>query len=199
MERVQVEFGAWIEKGFNLYKENFATLVLAMIIAFVLATVTLGILIGPMLAGLVVISLGFLDKSTPIPGVGTVFRGLDYFLNSFLFVTVWGIAVLIGSVILGVLPLIGHLLSFFFVWTAQAFLMFGLYLIVDKNMNFIPASRQSIRTVKQNFWPFFGFAVVAGIIGSVGMLAFGIGIVLTLPIQICILSVAYREVFRKLE
>ena len=77
--------------------------------------------------------------------------------------------------------------------------MFGLYLIVDKNMNFIPASRQSIRTVKQNFWPFFGFAVVAGIIGSVGMLAFGIGIVLTLPIQICILSVAYREVFRKLE
>ena len=73
--------------------------------------------------------------------------------------------------------------------------MFGLYLIVDKQMNFWPASRKSIDTVKTNFWPFFGLAAIASIIGSIGALAFGIGIVLTVPIQICILAVAYQEIF----
>ena len=38
-------------------------------------------------------------------------------------------------------------------------------------------------------------SLVAGIIGSIGAIAFGIGIVFTIPIQGCILAVAYREVF----
>jgi uncharacterized membrane protein len=75
--------------------------------------------------------------------------------------------------------------------------MFGLYLIVDKQMNFWPASQESIHTVKTNFWPFFGLAAIASIIGSIGALAFGIGVVLTIPIQICILTVAYQEIFHE--
>jgi uncharacterized membrane protein len=96
---------------------------------------------------------------------------------------------------LGWFPIIGQLLSLFFVYAAQAFLMFGLYLIVDKQMNFWPASQLSIQTVKSNFWPFFGLSAIASIIGSIGALAFGIGIVLTVPIQICILAVAYQAIF----
>lgn len=195
MEKVQVKFWDWLEAGFNLYKQHFSTLVLAAIIAFVLASITMGILLGPLLAGLVIISLQLLDKTDPAPTAGTVFRGFDFFLNSLLFVVFWGIAVIIGSAILGILPVIGQLLSIFLIWAAQAYLMFGLYLIVDKKMDFMPASKESIRVVKTNFWPFFGFAAVGGIIGSVGTLAFGIGIVLTMPIQICMVSVAYREIF----
>jgi uncharacterized membrane protein len=95
----------------------------------------------------------------------------------------------------GWFPIIGQLLSLFFVYAAQAFLMFGLYLIVDKQMDFWPASQVSIQTVRTNFWPFFGLAAVASIIGSIGAIAFGIGVVLTIPIQICILAVAYQEIF----
>jgi uncharacterized membrane protein len=101
----------------------------------------------------------------------------------------------VGSLLVGWFPVIGQLLSLFFVYAAQAFLMFGLYLIVDKQMNFWPASQKSIDTVKTNFWPFFGLAAIASIIGSIGALAFGIGVVLTIPIQICILTVAYHEIF----
>jgi uncharacterized membrane protein len=64
-------------------------------------------------------------------------------------------------------------------------------------MNFWPASMESINTVKTNFWPFFGLSAVASIIGSIGAIAFGIGIVLTIPIQACILAVAYRDVFNE--
>ncbi len=195
MQKVEVKIGKWIESGFNLYKNNFGTLVLASVIALVLSSITIGLLAGPMIAGLVIVTLQLLRKVEPKPDAGRVFRGLDYFLNSFLFIAVWGIAILIGLFILALFPLIGHLLSLFFIYAAQTFLMFGMYLIVDKQLNFGPASRQSIQTVKTNFWPFFVLSTIASIIGSIGAVAFGVGIVLTIPIQACILAVAYQEIF----
>jgi len=195
MQKAQVKFGEWIEKGFNLYKENFGTLVLASILAVVIGTVTIGILAGPMIAGLALVTLELLDRKQPKPDAGKVFKGFDYFLNSFLFVIVWGLAVLIGSVILGIIPVIGQLASIFIVYAAQAFLMFGIFLIVDRQKDFRTASMESINTVKTNFWPFFGLSAIAGIIGSIGAIAFGIGIVFTIPVQGCILTVAYRDVF----
>ncbi|MBW2432596.1 MAG: hypothetical protein JRF36_03265 [Deltaproteobacteria bacterium] len=195
MQKTHVKLGEWIEAGFNLYKNNFTTLVLAALIALVLSTVSIGILTGPMIAGLIIITLQLLRKAEPGPEAGAVFKGFSYFLNSFLFTIIWGIAILIGSLVVGWFPIIGQLLSLFLVYAAQAFLMFGLYLIVDKQMDFWPASQLSIQTVKTNFWPFFGLAAIASIIGSIGALAFGIGVVLTIPIQICILAVAYQEIF----
>jgi uncharacterized membrane protein len=195
MQKTEVNLVQWIEAGFNLYKNNFTTLVLAALIALVLSTVTIGILTGPMIAGLIIITLQLLRQAEPKPEVGAVFRGFRYFLNTFLFVLIWGIAILVASLMVGWFPIIGQLVSLFVVYAAQAFLMFGLYLIVDKEMDFWPASQKSIHTVKTNFWPFFGLAAIASIIGSIGALAFGIGIVLTFPIQICILTVAYQEIF----
>ena len=197
MEKIDVKFGEWIEEGFNLYKNNFGTLVLASVITLALSAVTIGVLTGPMIAGLVIVTLQLLRKEHPEPDAGKVFRGFDYFLNAFLFVVIWGIAILVGSIILGIFPCIGQLFSLFFVYAAQAFLMFGIFLIVDKQMNFWPASMESIQTVKTNFWPFFGLSTVASIIGSIGAIAIGIGIVLTIPIQACILAVAYRDVFNE--
>ncbi len=195
MQKVDVKIVKWIEEGFTLYKNNFATLVLASVIALVLSMVTIGILAGPMIAGLIIVTLQLLRKEVPKPDAGGVFKGFNYFLSSFLFMVIWGIAILTGSFILALFPIIGQLLSLCFVYSAQAFLMFGLYLIVDKNMNFWPASQESIRMVKTNFWPFLGLSVIASIMGSIGAIAFGIGIVLTIPIQACILAAAYQEIF----
>jgi hypothetical protein len=195
MQKVQVKFSQWVEEGFKLYKDNFKTLVLAAIFVVVISTVTAFILAGPMLAGLAWITLGLRDKKVPQPEAGSVFKGFDYFVPAFLFIAVWGIGILIASIIVGVIPLIGQLASLFVAYGAQAFLMFGLFLIVDKKMEFWPASQESINTVKANFWPFFGLSIVAGFIGSIGAIAFGIGIVFTIPIQGCILTVAYREVY----
>ena len=195
MNRVPVKFGDWIEGGFNLYKNNFGTLVLASIFVVVISSVTAGLLAGPMLAGLALVTLQLFDRKEPKPEAGKVFKGFDYFVQSFLFVVVWGIGILIGSVVFGIIPVIGQLASIAFVYAAQAFLMFGMFLIVDRHMDWLPASMESINVVKTNFWPFFGLSAVAGIIGSIGFIAFGIGIVFTIPIQGCILAVAYRDVF----
>jgi hypothetical protein len=195
MQKAQVKFSQWIEEGFILYKENFKTLVLATIFVVVISTVTALILTGPMLAGLALVTLGLRDKKEPKPEAGMVFKGFDYFVPAFLYIAVWGIGILTASMILGIIPLIGQLASLFVAYGSQAFLMFGLFLIVDKKMEFWPASQESINTVKANFWPLFGLSIVAGFIGSIGAIAFGIGVVFTIPLQGCILTVAYREVF----
>ena len=195
MEDVEVKFGEWIEQGFNLYKENFATLVLASLIAVVLSAVSVGVLAGPMFAGMLLITFGLLDKKGSKPEVGMLFKGFDYFLNSFLFIIIWGIALFFVSIIVGLVPCIGQLASLFVVFVAHALLMFGLFLIVDRGREFWPASVESFNKVKPNFWPFLGFSVVSNIIGSIGAIACGIGVVFTLPIQACILTVAYRDVF----
>jgi hypothetical protein len=195
MHKIPVKFGVWIEKGFQLYKANFKTLVLACILAVVLGAVSFGILVGPMLAGMVLLILELQDPGVGKPDAGRVFRGFDYFGPSFLFTLFWGLGTFVASVVVGILPVIGQLASLFIVYAAQALLMFGLFLIVDRKMAFWPASMKSIDTVKTNFWPFFGLSVVAGVIGGLGAIAFGIGIVFTIPIQGCILAVAYRGVF----
>ena len=195
MEKVQVKFGEWIEKGFNLYKENIGALILVSLLAGVLSAVTFGILAGPMMAGLTLIILGLFDKKEPKPEVGRLFDGFNYFLNSFLFILVWGVIIFMASLILAFLPVVGQLASIFLAYTAQALLMFGIFLIVDKKMDFWPASMESINKVKTNFWPFLGLSVVASIIGSIGVIVCIVGIVVTFPIQFCILTVAYREVF----
>ncbi|MBW1782434.1 MAG: hypothetical protein JRL30_17040 [Deltaproteobacteria bacterium] len=195
MNDVDVKFGEWIERGFNLYKENFAILVLASLIAVVISAVTVGVLAGPMAAGLLLITFGLIDKKGPRPEVGTLFKGFEYFLNSFLFVIIWGIALFVVSIVVGLIPCIGQLASLFVVFVAHALLMFGLFLIVDRRQEFWPASVESFNKVKPNFWPFLGFSIVSNIIGSVGAIACGIGVVFTLPIQVCILTVAYRDVF----
>lgn len=199
MNKPQVKFGEWIEKGFNLYKANFGILVLVSLIAGALSTVTLGVLAGPMMAGVLLITMSLFDSKEPKPEVGDLFKGFNYFLQTFLFVLVWGVALFIASFILGIVPCVGQLASICLVFIAEAFLMFGLFLIVDKEMDFWSASIESFNKVKTNFWPFLGLAVVASIIGAIGAIACVIGVVFTLPIQLCILTVAYREVFGGVE
>jgi uncharacterized protein involved in cysteine biosynthesis len=197
MDKPEVRFGEWIQDGFSLYKNNFGVLVVASIIALVLSLVTVGILAGPMAAGLSLITLRLIDRTKPTPAAGDIFQGFRYFLQSFLFVLAWGIIVVVGSAILSLIPCIGSLVTFALSLVIQALLMFSFFLIVDAGMDFWPASMASIRMVRRNFWPFLGFSIVASLIGGVGAILLGVGVVLTLPIEACIYAVAYREVFRE--
>jgi len=195
MDKVEVKFGEWIESGFKLYKDNFGLLVLASLVAGVLSVVTIGILAGPMFAGFILITLALLDKKEPKPEFATLWQGFGYFLQSFLFCLVWGIIIFVISFILNIVPCIGSLVSLAFVWALETLLMFGLFLIVDRKMNFWPASMESLNLVKTNFWPFLGLCIVSSIIGSIGAILCGIGMILTMPIYICIITVAYRDAF----
>ncbi len=197
MNKVNVDFGGWIQKGFDLYKNNLVVLIIAHLVAFVLSAFTLGILAGPMFAGLALITLRLVDQQAPKPEIGDVFKGFEYFLQSFLFYLVWGVISMVAISVIGWIPCVGQLASIFVAYALQALLIFSIFLIVEKKMDFWSASMESFNVVKTNFWPFLGLTVVAGIIGSVGLVLCGIGVVLTAPIYGCIVTVAYRESYKQ--
>lgn len=195
MSDIGSKFGDYIQNGFELYKDNLSVLILSSLIAYLLTGVTLGILAGPMFAGMVKIVLRLHDKEQPPPVVGDVFQGFQQFLPTFLFALVWGLIIGVGSLILSFLPCIGALLALALSLAGTAFLMFGIYLIVDQNMDFWPASMLSIEKVKADFFPYLGLALVAGVIGYIGAIACGIGVFATMPIYFTIIGYVYRDVF----
>jgi len=194
MEPIEVKLGEWFEKGFRLYRENMAKLIPATFVALVLSVASAGILAGPMLIGLIIISLALLRGHHPKPEIFEILKGFRFFLNAVIFVLGWGLVVSSGSAILLMIPGIGLLAVLFFIYSSQAFLMFGPFLIVDRDMDFWTATLTSFNTVKSNFWPFLSVSAVAGVIGSIGCIAFGVGVIVTIPIQICILTVAYEAI-----
>ncbi len=190
-----IPLGQWIEKGFQLYKNHFGILVLAMLLVFVLSVVSLGILLPPLMLGFMLLTLGLATGRSPNPPVTEIFTGFRFFVPALLFFLVWGIIMILGSAILSVFPFIGQLASLLFCYALQALLLFGLFLIGDKDMGFWEASTESMERVKPDFWPFLGLTVIAGLIGGLGAIVLGIGVIFTVPIQICILTVAYQEVY----
>ena len=192
--KVDVKFSEWIQQGWELYKANIGVWIVASLLVIVINVATLGLLGGPMMAGLVWMALVLVDRKDPKPQMGDAFKGFDYFLQSFLFYLVWGIIMLAISLV-SLIPCVGTLVVIVVSITLHTALMFGLFLIVDKKMDFWPASMRSLNVVKPNFFPFLGLLVVAMLIGHVGAIACGIGVIVTMPITVCILAVAYRNVF----
>ncbi len=195
MQAQPVKFNEWIQGGFNLYKDNFAVLFVATLIAILLSGVTLGILAGPLAVGVALIVLRLIDKQEPKPEIGDVFKGFDQFLPSFLLFLGVGVASLIGSTILGIVPVFGGLLGILFAYGLGTVVMFSIFLIAERKMDVWPAVMTSFDTVKTNFWPFLGLYVVACLLSSIGFILCGIGVILTAPIMACVLGVAYRDVF----
>ena len=97
MEPPQVHLSDWIEKGFKQYKENISIVIPASFIALILSVCSAGILAGPMLSGVLIITLGLLDRREPKPMVSDLFKGFRFFLHSLLFVVIWGIVVFGGD------------------------------------------------------------------------------------------------------
>ncbi len=193
MNQIEVKFGDWIQRGFDLYKSNFMVLAPAGLLAMVVAMVSFGILAGPLMAGLIMITLALHDKTQPAPQIGDVFKGFSLFLPTFLYCLGLSVVMFVGLFILGLIPCLGQVAGILFVYGLNAVVMFTLFNIVDKKMELMPAVQASIEVVKSNFWPFLGFSLVAAILGSLGVLACGIGAGLTMPLYLCIVGVAYRD------
>lgn len=196
MNDMDSKFSTWFEQGFDLYKRHFAVLVLASLIGGALSLVSLGILSGAMIAGLILIVNRLLNGGEPKPEAGDVLKGFEYFLPMLLFSLVWGIALFLILTILRLIPCIGPLLSFPVSFGAQVFLAFAPFLIVERKMDFWSASKASVETVRAHFLPLLGIILVASILGGLGSLFCGIGLVVTFPLTLCILSVVYRDVFQ---
>lgn len=195
MRTPEVRFSDWIERGFELFKAHAGLLIVVNLLAAIISLLTLGILAGPMSAGVVLVTLALLDRREPKPEAGMVFKGFDFFLPSFLFFLVFTVGLVLAGFLLSSIPCLGSLLSLALSLAVATFTAFGQFLIVDRKMDFWAAATASYNMIKGNFWPFLGFVVVLSLIVQVGAMLCCVGLLVTLPLYWCMLAVAFRDVF----
>ena len=196
---VEVKFSEWFQKGFEVFKENIWLLVIANVIVTVLMSITAGILAGPLSAGMVLITLALIDKKEPKPQVSDVFKGFEVFLQSFLFCIVFWVGLGLICLLLSMIPCLGQILIIALSLAASVSLMFGIFLIADKKLDFWTAAQESYYMVRNNIWSFLGFCIVVGVLAQIGAVVCCIGIFFTAPIATCVMAVAYRDVFSDME
>ncbi len=191
MNRAQVPFESWLREAFSLYRKYFVTLLLSHMALLGVAVFSLGILAGPMAAGVVRITLDLLDDRRPVPQPGDIFQGMRYFLPSFLLAIAvglgsWAATRLLQFLHLGPLALFGPVLPLTATWLA-------LFLIVESGMEFGPAIQTSWERVRPIFWPIAGLLAIGWGITLIGLLLFYVGISVTLPFYTCLTAVAWRH------
>jgi len=73
--------------------------------------------------------------------------------------------------------------------------VFALALVADKHLEFWTAMEVSRRVVHQQWFSMFALLVVAGLLSLVGLLAVIVGVLLTAPIGLASIAVAYEDIF----
>jgi uncharacterized membrane protein len=106
----------------------------------------------------------------------------------------------LGATIVYLLIIIGGLILFVvpgIVWSVK----FGLfpYVIVDEGAQPIRALKQSAVLTKGTKWQLFLFYILLGLVNMLGMMAFGVGLLVTVPTTFLAFAFVYRKLHNKLE
>lgn len=190
-----VKIGEYINSGWSLFQKNAGPFIgftiLVALINILIAKINqsaspvgslISILIsGPLNAGFLIVAFKLLrDRATSF---GDFFRGFNYYLPLFLVSLVSGVMVFIGFLLL-IIPGI---------YLAIAY-TFALPFVLEKKMNFWDAMELSRKLISKNWFAFFGFVLVLGLINIAGALVFGLGLLVTIPLSVGAIAAAYADI-----
>jgi len=139
-------------------------------------------LAGPFGAGFYVVSAKLMQRQTPT--FQDFFTGFQFFLPLLLLSVVSSILIGLGLILL-IIPGVYLLVCY----------LFATMLVVDRRLDFWPAMELSRRTVQAQWFGFFVFLLLLVLINLVGVIALGIGVLISAPVSACAVAAAYAEVF----
>jgi hypothetical protein len=189
-----MDIGKSFQQAFDLYTKNFVTLFLACLVAGLLSMVTIGILAGPLFGGVLVLCIKLMrgEKGE----VSEVFAHFDKFLPAFLVtLMLWGITILLW--IIAFVPIIGWILQLVVAPVMGLLFFVAIGYVVDQKMEPVASVRRSIDNYASEPLMLWVYAVLFGILASVGAILFGIGILLTLPFGVVGYAIAYQTLSAK--
>lgn len=166
-----ISVGASLSGGWNLFKKNPVNHVVAWLLVGVVGSISGGLLIGPMLVGYLRL-IAKEDRGEPTQ-LGDVFRGFDDFVPAF----VAGlISFLVVSVGLALCVVPGLLIL--------ALPTVALYLVAEGESDGVAAFNRAWQVVTKNLGAAFWGALVLGLVGSLGLLACWVGVLVTGPVSL---------------
>jgi len=170
--------GKWIGEGWDMVKADMGTYVLISLIFFLLNGVPF--IQGALIAGFHIYTM---KKIMGRPAeFGDLFKGFNYFIPT-----------LVAALLIGLFTFLGTLLCIIPGLVVAAMYKFTYLFIVDKRMDFWPAMEASHAIVKQDYFGFTMFLLLAVLVNMLGALCCIVGLLVSIPVTIAAITVAYKE------
>jgi hypothetical protein len=191
--KIPIQLGDWLYRGWRLYSENWALMTMASLLGGFLSVCTVGLLAGPLMAGL--FRMAFKTMKQERPEMSDLFAWEGKFLPA---VVVTLIFAVLWLAISGAGP--GHEVFWILRIAIHPLLSVGYLLTiptVSEGRADLAAAINSIgRLIFSKdalMWWVVGLAF--GILSSAGLIACGLGIFVTFPWIVCASAVAYSALF----
>ncbi len=192
----QIDIGAELSKGWNVFKLNMGVLVVAGVIATLVTLVTCLVLSGPLSAGLFLVIRRLIQNDPVKPQAGDVFKGLDYFLQSFLLMLFCFVVSLVCSLVLGIVPILGQLVSIALSLALNSLMMWSLMFVAYEKRTAVEAVKKAVASLKAGeFTVPLLFGALASLISHAGMFVCGVGVFFTIPIGYCMMACCYQTLY----
>lgn len=172
--------GRWIRMGWYIVKEDLGKFVLIALIAGALSMVGSFVVTGPLLAGMFIAVRRRMTEGRT--DVMDLFLGFHYFLDALL-IHILTIVFCIAGLILLVFP----------VFIAIALYPFSYLFLIDRKLAFWDALESSRKATLQNLAKYVGFTMLLMLLNFVGLILLGVGLLVTVPVTIAAIAVAYNE------
>lgn len=182
-----MDLGKNIQESINVYFKNFGVLLLAGLVASLITSVTFGILAGPVLGGFMILVLKVLRGEQQ--EFNEIFAHFDQFASTFIASIICFGIMCIATIIplLNILLLIVLNPLITFIWAVS------LVLIIDKKLKPLEAIQQGFEWVKANPLMTWVYCFVMAFLSGVGVIACGIGLLVTAPLSLVGMVIAYKE------
>ena len=187
--------GSTFNRGLEIYKKNFVTLLLATLIAAVIGSVTCGICTAPLFCGVFAMILAAMRNDGATLQVGDIFKGFQKFMPAFVSALVLWLVYFLVYLVLAA-TVVGLILLPVLCAVYAALCSWSLLLVADQNATIGDAILVPLKLLgDKRFWSIILVVFVAGLIASLGLVACGIGFFVTLPFAYCMIAAAYEEAY----
>ncbi|MEI6848039.1 MAG: hypothetical protein WCK32_08425 [Chlorobiaceae bacterium] len=183
----QVNVSEYLRQGWELFKQNIGEFIGFTLIVFAISVASSkfnnfsSLLTTLLYAGFGIAA--FKRMSGKQIQFSDFFSGFNYFLPLFLAELVMSVIVAVGFVFL-ILPGIYLAVSY----------TFTIFLIVDYRMEFWQAMEISRKIVTKQWFSIFWLCTVLFFLNLCGVLALGVGLLVTIPVSFCAMAFAYRDI-----
>jgi uncharacterized membrane protein len=170
--------GKWIGEGWEMVKADMGTYVLISLVFFLLNGVPF--IQGALIAGFHIYTMKRLMGRRA--EFGDLFKGFNFFIPT-----------LVASILIGLFTFFGTLLCIIPGLVVAAMYKFTYLFIVDKRMDFWPAMEASHAVVKNDYFGFTMFLLLAVLVNCLGALCCIVGLLVSIPVTFAAITVAYKE------
>lgn len=179
-----------IRESFNLYCRNFGTIFLATLLVAVGCMISVGILAGPLVGGMLMLCLKRMRGEAA--GLGEIFSYFNKFVPTFIIVMALWLTMLITAG-LGAIPVIGYLIQLVIGPAAMLVFVVAVGLVVERNVEPIAALKKAFDYFMTNPLIIWFYSFIISFLSACGAFLFLVPVILTMPLGMTGMVIAYQE------